>query len=681
MLLDLREKIRSSKPIKYGIITVISVPFVLVGVGSYFSGGAAAPVAEVNGTAISRQQLDQAYQQQRSQLARMFGGRVPEGFASEPLLREQALQQLVTQNVIESEVAEQQFAIGDATLARAIREQTNFQVDGQFNSDAYQAQLRASGMTVPEFEQSYRDNTAIGQFQSGISETAFVLPQEAERLADLGRQVRTVDAVRFNFEEANAVAEVSDEDVVAYFEEQKGNYLFPERAKIQYIELDSSIVASEIEISDTQAQSYYDDNRGRYIAPERREASHILLESGNGSEDEQVEQLNQIRERVLAGESFADLASEFSDDIGSANSGGSLGFITPGAMVPEFEDAVSALSEIGDISEPVISDFGVHLIKLDSITAESGQAFDEVKSDIIATMQQDEADREFFDLRDLLSELSFDNPGSLEPAADATGLEIKTSDWLGDNSADSGPVLSSPAVMAAAFGPDVLEDENNSDIISIDNRHIVVLRVAEYEEERPQTLEEVREDVVDALKAERTAEQLLELADAALEKLKLGESSSVVAEGSDLAEAFESEVIGRQSTVFDRNAIARIFALPRPDATPAFARVTLANGDELAVSLKSVEIPAAVAPVDASTETLVEADSETPLETAIETQVDTLADTDALVSEADVLPPVAGVVEAGANPRLGALEFEALLENLRTKADVEISNTPATSGY
>lgn len=672
MLLDLREKIRSSKPIKYGIITVISVPFVLVGVGSYFSGGAAAPVAEVNGSAISRQQLDQAYQQQRSQLARMFGGRIPEGLASEPLLREQALQQLVTQNVIEAEVAEQKFAIGDATLARAIRDQANFQVDGQFNSDAYQAQLRASGMTVPAFEQSYRDNTAIGQFQSGISETAFVLPQEAQRLADLGRQVRTIDAVRFNFEEANAATEVSDEDVVAYFEEQKGSYLFPERAKIQYIELDSSVVASEIEISDSQAQSYYDDNRARYMTPERREASHILLETGNGSEDEQVEQLNQVRERVLAGESFADLASELSDDIGSANSGGSLGLITPGAMVPEFEDAVSALLEIGDLSEPVVSDFGVHLIKLDGITAETGQAFEEVKTDIIETMQQDEADREFFDLRDQLSELSFDNPGSLEPASDATGLEIKTSDWLGVDS-DAGPVLSSAAVMAAAFSPDVLEDENNSDIITIDNRHVVVLRVAEYEEERPQTLDEVREDVVDALKAEKTAEQLAELADAALEKFKLGEALSAIAEGNDLAEVFDSEVISRQSTVFDRNATARIFALPRPDTAPALARVTLANGDELAVSLKSVEIPATDVQAEEPVETLTEADAET--------QVETLIDTDVEASEAADLPPVAGVVEAGANPSLGALEFEALLENLRANADVEINNTPATSGY
>ncbi len=670
MLLDLREKIRSSKPIKYGIITVISIPFVLVGIGPYLSGGSATAPAEVNGTEISQQQLESAYRQQRAQLARMFGGQIPAGFENEQILREQALEQLVTQNVIESEVAKQKFAIGDETLARAIRSLEVFQVNGQFSSEAYQQQLRGSNQSVPEFEQGYRDNTAMIQFQAGISETAFVLPQEAERLANLGRQIRTIDAVRFNFEEAKSVIEVADEEVVAYFEEQSGNYLFPERAKIEYIELESSVVASEIEISDAQAQSYYDDNRARYMTPERREASHILLESGNGSEDDQIEQLNQIKERVLAGELFGDLAKEFSDDIGSANSGGSLGFITPGAMVPEFEDAVSALTEEGEMSEPVISDFGVHLIMLDRITAESGQAFEEVKSDIVETMQQDEADREFFDLRDQLAELAFDNPSSLEPAADATGLEIKTSDWLSSET-DAGPVLSSPAVMSVAFSPDVLEDENNSDIITIENRHILVLRVVEYEEQRPQTLEEVREEVVDALKSERTAEQLKELATAALEKFKLGEASTAIADGSELAEALESEVITRRSTVFGTSAIARIFALPRPDAEPSLATVTLANGDELAVSLKSVEIPAADAVAEVVAEASVETSVETPIETPIETPV-----------EAASLSPVAGVVEAGANPRLGAAEFQAFLASLRTKADVKINDTSGNApGY
>ena len=647
MLLDLREKIRSSKPLKYSIITLISIPFVLVGIGSYFSGGTAAPVATVNGEPIDPVQWERAYQQQRQQLSRMFGGQLPEAFANESVLREQALQQLITQQVLESEVVEQRFAVGDATLARAIRNMPNFQVDGRFDTASYQAQLRSSGMSVPMFEQSYRDTTALTQFRTGISETSFTLPQEAERLAALGRQTRTVEAVRFNFEKAKEGIDVSDEEVVAYFEENQDSYQFPERVKIQYIELDSTVVASEIDISDDQAQSYYDDNRARYVTLEQRAASHILLESGDDSEADLIAKLEAIKARIDAGESFADLAKEASEDVGSSESGGSLGVITSGAMVPEFEQAVFALEAEGDVSAPVVTDFGVHLIKLDSITAESGQAFDEVKDEIIETMQRDEADREFFDLRDLLAELAFDNAGSLEPAADATGLEVKTSDWL-DSDTDSGPVLSTPGVMSAAFSPEVLDEENNSDLIDISDRHVVVLRVLEHEDQRPKALDDVRDDVLDALKGEKATTSLTDLVTSAVTSLGAGETAAVVAETEELAEAFEQEVLERQSTVFDRNALTRIFSMSHPGDSAVTDSVTLANGDQLALRLDAVQTPEPVATDDEAEEGVVPA-------------------------------PVAGVLEAGANPRLGTTEFEAFLESLRGKADVEIMDSASTS--
>jgi len=647
MLLDLREKVRNSKPLKYGLITLISIPFVLVGIGSYFSGGTAAPIAEVNGEPIDQYQWDRAYQQQRQQLAQMFGGQLPEAFANEGLLRDQALQQLITQQVLESEVIEQKFAVGDEALGRAIRKLPDFQIDGRFDSDAYQQALRSSGMSTPMFEQGYRDSTALDQFRTGISDTSFTLPQEADRLAALGRQTRTIEAVKFDFAAAKDGIDVPDEEVTAFFDANKDNYKFPQRVKIQYIELNSVDVASEIEISDDEAQTYYDENRARYIQAEQREASHILLETGDASEEEQVTKLTEVKARIDGGESFADLASEFSEDVGSADAGGSLGIITPGAMVPAFEETVFALEAEGAVSEPVVTDFGVHLIRLDSIKPEEGEPFEDVKDEIIETLQQDEADREFFDLRDQLEELSFDNPGSLDPAADATGLEIQTSDWL-DSDTDSGPVLSSPGIMSAAFSPDVLDDENNSELIDIENRHVVVLRVLEHEEPRPKSLDDVREEVVNSIKAEKATEMLSTLTMGVTEKLASGSTATEAAEGDELAEVFEQELIDRQSTVFDQNVISGIFSLPKPGDEVVTDTATLANGDLLVLRLDAVEVPEVVV--------------------ASEDQPDTM---------------VAGVVEAGANPSLGSTEFEALLESLRSTADVEMmqSSPAASSAY
>ena len=642
MLLDLRETVRNSKPIKYTLITIIIIPFALVGIGSYLSGGSVPPVAEVNGQPINQQQLDQAYQQQRQQLARMFGGQLPEAFANEGRLRQQALQQLISQQVLESEVANQKFAVGDATLGRAIRNLPAFQVDGRFDSETYQTQLRASGMSVPVFEQSFRDDTAMNQFRMGISDTSFTLPSEAERLLALARQTRTVEGVRFDVAKARETIEVTDEEVAAYFEENKESYKFPERAKIRYIEIDSAAIAAGIQITEEEAKTYYDENRGSFILPEQRSVSHILL-SDDGSEEERSKKLSELKVRVEGGESFADLAKEFSDDVGTADLGGSLGIITPGTMDPQFEDAVFGLASEGDISEPVVSQFGVHLIQLDSITPESGKPFDEVKDEIIAERQQNEADREFFDLREQISEQAFDNPDSLEPAADATGLEIKTSDWL-DSDTDSGSVLSNPQLMAAVFSPEVLNDELNSEVIEVGDRHVVVLRVLEHEAPRQKTLEDVRDEVVASLKSKRAVEMLKIRQDAALAKLAEGESAADIAEGDEFATAIEQVVLGRQSTELEGGVVSSIFSLPKPaaDGDPVTTAESLSNGDLLALRLDSVDVPELASPeegADATAESLPSAEP------------------------------------AGPNARLGGTEFEVLLESLRNSADVEIKSS------
>lgn len=639
MLLDLRETVRNSKPLKYSLITLICIPFALVGIGSYFSGGSAAPVAEVNGASIDQQQLERAYQQQRQQLARMFGGQLPEAFANESALRAQALQQLISQQVLASEVEKQNFVVGDVTLGRAIKNLPNFQVDGKFDKETYQMQLRASGLSVSSFEQSYRDDTALNQFRTGVTDTSFTLPQEAQRLSELSRQTRTIEAVRFDFDRVKKEMTSTEDEVVAYFDANKDSFVFPKRAKIDYIELNSDDLAAEIDISDEQAQTYYDNNRGSFMRPEQRDASHILLSAEEGNTDEQIEQLQEVAERIDAGESFADLAKELSDDVGSADLGGSLGTILPGAMVAEFEEAVFALSSVGEISEPVVTEFGVHLIKLDAIKPESGQPFAEVRDEIITTLKQNEADSLYFNMREQLVEYSFDNPESLLAAADATGLEIKKSDWL-DSDTNSGPVLSSAGVTQAMFSDEVLLDGNNSELIEIAPRHVVILRVSEYEEPRLKSIEDVRADILETLNGEKATQLLQERLQAAQEQLAMGEDAADIAQADEYASSVEQLQLTRSSSDFDRNLISDIFALPKPVDTVVTHQATLMNGDLLALRLDAVNVP----------ELEASAEGDEPVGASRE------------------------VVDAGPDPRRGRTEFEALLESLRAKADIEFSS-------
>ena len=653
MLLDLRETVRNSKPIKYTLITLICIPFVLFGIGSYFSGGNAPSVATVDGENITQPELDAAAQRQRQQLAQLFGGQLPEAFADESALRAQALDQLVTQRVLAGEVAEQRFAVGDATLGRTIRELPAFlDEEGRFDAALYERQVRASGLSVAAFEQSFRDDTALNQFRIGVVDTSFTLPSEAERLEALARQRRTVDGVSFDLEAAMASIEPTEEEVEGHFTANADAYRWPERVEDRLGRARGR-----------RARRWHGGHRGggaRTLRVEPRELRAARAESGLAHPPEPRGRCRRRGGRREAGRAdrrpgacrrgrrrtSPTSRASCRTTWGSAEAGGSLGTIAPGAMVPEFEEAVFALEGEGNLSEPVRSDFGLHLIRLDGITTEEGRSFDEVREEIIAELGAERADREFFELRSELAEIVFDESDSLEPAAEATGLEVQSSDWLdADTIGEAGPVLSNPAVFTAVNDPEVREEGNNSELIEIGDRHVVALRVTESEGERPKTLEDVREQVVEELKRERAGKRLDALVDEAIAALGEGTAVAAVAADEPLAEAIEGEVLERSSTRFDAGVVREIFSLSRPtDAAPRTASAVLGDGDRLAYALRSVDTPSAAAPANGE-------DGESAASAP-------LAEAPGVAPEAD--------------PRLGNVEFEALLGSLRSRADVDL---------
>ena len=320
MLLDLRETVRNSKPIKYTLITIICVPFALVGIGSYLAPGSAPPVATVNGVDVSQDSLEQAYRYQRAQLAQMFGGQLPEGLANETLLREQARDQLIDEQIVQGAVEDAGFAVGDDTLGRAIQTNPAFQLNGAFDQDTYLRAVSAQSGSAANFEEILRSQTAISQFSSGLVESGFTLPGEAARASELQRQIRNVDLITLSLSTLQENIEISDEDTSAYFDENADSYVFPDRAKVQYVELNSSDQADAIDILDEDAQAYYDTNKRVYVTPEQRSASHILLEAdGDDEVADKTKIAAEIKSRLDAGEAFEDLAKEFSDDPGSAD--------------------------------------------------------------------------------------------------------------------------------------------------------------------------------------------------------------------------------------------------------------------------------------------------------------------------------------------------------------------------
>jgi len=636
MLLDLREKVRNSKPIKYTLITVICIPFALVGIGSYLTGGSQAPVATVNGEEISQLSLEQAYRYQRSQLSRMFGGQIPDGLANDAALREQARDQLIDQQVVQGAVENAGFAVGDDTLARAIQSNPSFQVDGQFSKETYSRALQAGSRTAAQFEQDLRSQTALNQFSEGLIESGFTLPGEAARANALSQQVRNVDVLTLSMDAKKEGIEVSEEDIQAYFDENADTFQFPERAKVEYIELNSSDQADAIDILDEDALAYYESNRRNYLTPEQRSASHILLEADGDSE---VEEKTALAADLVAqlndGGDFAALAKEYSDDPGSADSGGNLGPILAGQMVPVFEAGVNALAAVGDVSEPVISQYGVHIIKLDAIQPESGKPFEEVKEEIVATMQQNQADQEFNEIRLALEESAFDFSDELTTAASQTGLEVSTTEWI-DVDSDNGELFSNPQLLQTVFSDEVLLDGLNSEVIQIAPRHVVTLRVLDSEGPRPKTLEDVREEVTATLQTEQAAEQLDAFAAELKDKVVAGEDVAALADADDTAEAVVGEAVERAGSTLDGAVVSSIFSAVKPAADAAtVSTVTASNGDRVVYALRSIDIAEA---------------------------------------EEDAQAPTV------ANPRAGNAAFSAMVQSLRSRADIDLNDDALTPG-
>ncbi len=589
MLLSMRDGVKNSKWLKYIIIGVISVPFVLFGIGSYLGGGGDSYAAKVNGNEVSLRVYEQIYAQQRDRLRQAFGGQIPEGLGGE-ILRQQALDTAITQEVLLQHATDNGYALSDEQLASAISSISAFDSGNGFDREIYQRQLQSMGLSVAQFEQQMRRDVAVDQLRRGVSLSAFSLPGERQRLAALRAQQRRAGLIAFSLAPLMAEIHPDDDELREYFAAEQARYQHPEKVRVDYIELRVDDLAAEIDVVEDDLRALYEQTRGNYMVPEERSASHILLSLDDDPEETVIAEAQALRARLDAGESFAELAREYSEDPGSSAQGGSLGSFARGVMVPEFEEAAFSLG-VGEISQPVRSDFGIHLIRVDEITAERGKTYDEVRDQLEADFRRSEAENLFFDRVEQLGNAAYENSGSLQPAADASGLEISSSDWFDANSGEG--IGAFAEVRRTAFSAEVRGEGLNSEVLELADDHVVVLRVKEQQAARPKTFDEVRDEVAEALRVERAEAQLAERVAAALEALRAGESPELVAQaqGGDWR---EPQWVGRNGgDDIAPAAVQRLFRLPQPADAPVYGEAVLPGGDRAVLvfsELRSGEI-------------------------------------------------------------------------------------------
>ena len=581
MLQAIREKVTGW--IAYGIIFLISIPFALWGLNSYFGHGALGPVATVNGEEITARRFDQEYTNYRQNLARLFGGAIPESFGSEAELRAQVLDQIIEQEALRQYIDSNRYRIGDDVLAGLIRTMPEFQRGGAFDSELYQNQLRSIGLTPAGFEQSLRLSGSVEQFQNAIRATAFVIPRTSKQFNDLQNQTRKLRSVTYR-PDPSAI-EISDSDIEQRYLQNTDRYQAPEQVRIDYIDLSLEAIKLSIEVDEEDVIARYQENLDQYTTPEFREASHILITVSEDVDEVAARaRIDDIRARIVSGESFADLAREASQDPVSAAEGGSLGEVGKGDMVPTFEAALFAL-EVGELSQPVKTGFGWHLIEVQSVRGGESELFENVRDTLEDEIRSEQAEAQIYDLVESVANLAYEQPDSLDPVVEQLDVPLQTSGWF-DRASGPG-IAAENRVRTTAFSDEVLEQGLNSEAVELGNERVVFLRVRERKPARVRDLDEVRDQIRSELIREQLAQAGVVAGNQALEDLRNGETVEQLAERWGV-QVSDHGFVGHNDTQVDTRVLFRGFSMPKPADGLEFDGVSSADGTYTVIELSAV---------------------------------------------------------------------------------------------
>lgn len=512
------------------IVSLLIVVFAVWGIGSYFAPDPDPVIVDVNGQETHWREFQREMTQTRQRLREQLGSRYDDQLFPAELLQQQVVERFINQALLRDMSKNSGMRISDAQLAAAIRGYEPFQADGQFSVERYRQLLQMQGLSEAGFEQRLRSDETIGQVESGLVDSEFATQREVSRGLALLEQTRTLS--HMDFRAANFVdqIELDQQAIEDYYQNNLARFSNPERVTVDYLELNLDSLADKISVPEEQVEQRYEDAKSTFTSPETRKTRHILIEVAADADDAAVaaaeQKLAVIQQRLAAGEAFDEVAKETSDDPGSAASGGDLGFVSPGSMVPAFDKATFALP-VNSVSEPVRTPFGYHLIEVTEVRGGETRPYSEVRAELLHEMQVQEAEQQFYEMGETLANVSYEQPDSLEPAAEALGLSIQ---HAGPFTRDGGEgIAQDPAFADAAFRSDLIASGTNSEVLELGPTHAVVIRVADHQAATPKPLDDVRDEVEAALRQVEAGKEAMRLGKALLEQLEGGADPQQVA--------------------------------------------------------------------------------------------------------------------------------------------------------
>ncbi|QKV63671.1 SurA N-terminal domain-containing protein [Pseudomonas sp. 43A] len=545
--------------------------------------------AKVNGEEISQNELSQAVDMQRRQLMQQLGKDFDASLLDEKMLRESALKGLIDRKLLLQGAEQAKFAFSEGALDQVILQTPEFQVDGKFSSERFDQVIRQLGYSRMQFRQMLAQEMLIGQLRAGVAGSGFVTDAEVLAFARLEKQTR--DFATLNVKADPAAVKLTDDEVKAYYDEHAKEFMTPDQVIIDYVELKKSSFFDQVAVKDEDLQAAYQKEIANLS--EQRRAAHILIEVNDKTTEAQAKaKIDEVQARLAKGEKFEALAKEFSQDPGSANNGGDLGYAGPGVYDPAFEKALYSLSK-DQVSEPIRTDFGYHLIKLLGVEAPEVPTLASLKDKLTRELKAAQVEQRFVEATKQLEDSAFEASDLAQPAADLK-LTVHTSKPFGREGGEG--VAANRAVVTAAFSTEVIDEGANSTAIELDPETVIVLRSKEHLKPAQLPLESVNAAIRTQLTKEHASAAAKTKAEKLIADLRDGKAPLDKAVDGQNWKATEAATRGQEGV--DPAVLQALFRMPKPAAKdkPTFTSVTLADGSLMIVRLNGVN--EAAAPTD-----------------------------------------------------------------------------------
>ncbi|MBF8269545.1 MAG: Peptidylprolyl isomerase, partial [Gammaproteobacteria bacterium] len=586
MLLKIREIV--SGWVAAVIFVLLIIPFAFWGINYYFGSGGVVLALEVNGTGISLQEFQQAYQLTRQRWQSTTGKSA--GPEQESILKQNTVDALIERELIRQINEDLGLKIGDQQLTDTIRKIPEFQGANGFDNVIYEQFVSQMGYSSATFEAQMRADLAAAQLQNAIAQGSFITTTEMDQMVSVLRQERDISYTVLSSDALKEKIEISESDIKSHYEAQSQDYLDPEQVRIAYVDLSRQKMANAVAVDDAGLKTYYENNKKLYEIEDQRKFKQLFIATGTEAKPEQIAvaraEVQALHDLIVAGSSFEDAVAARKNDTAPAVEIVDQDFMTKSIMEPEVDTILFALNE-GDVSAPIETASGMHILRLESIKGGAKNTFEDVEAQVEQDYRLSLIESDFVNAVDQLTNLAFEHPDTLQTIADTLHLTIYESPFF-DKQWQPEELLRNPKIINASFSNEVMTDGNNSEPLEIEDNRLVVLRVLEHKAANKKPLAEVHDRIITRLRFEHARDEIRKKGELIVKDLKENADPKQVASKYEF-EWRQADGVKRDNAEIDNSILQTAFRLGRPQSGQRiYGGNSLNSGDYVVIAVAAV---------------------------------------------------------------------------------------------